>query len=191
MPPVRPLSFSRTHMPGLFHVTAQHSSDDRGEFIKLFREDVFREIGVADRFAEWYITRSKLGVLRGMHFQVPPAENAKLVFCLHGRVLDVGVDLRKGSPTFGENVAVELDAESGNGVYLPVGIAHGYLCLTNGAMVLYGTTSLYSPENDLGIMWDSCGIEWPTHTPLLSEKDTARPVFAEFDSPFTYVEDVL
>jgi dTDP-4-dehydrorhamnose 3,5-epimerase len=188
MSPVRPLSFAPTHMPGLFHVTAQHFGDERGEFIKLFREDVFRDSGVADRFAEWYVTRSRKDVLRGMHFQVPPVENSKLVFCLFGRVLDVVLDLRVGSPSYGEHSAIELDEKAMVGVYMEAGFAHGYLCLTEGAMVAYATTSLHSAEHDIGVMWDSCGIDWPTEKPLLSEKDRVRPTLAEYDSPFVYVE---
>jgi dTDP-4-dehydrorhamnose 3,5-epimerase len=185
---VRPLRLEPSHIPGLFHVTAQEVADDRGIFFKLFREDIFREAGVAEHFAEWYLTKSKAGVLRGMHFQIPPVQNSKLIFCVHGRVMDAGVDLRRGSPTYGDHVAVELDGEVGNGLYMPPGFAHGYLCLTEGAMMAYGTTSVHSPEHDIGIMWDSCGIDWPTGAPLLSEKDKTLPTLAEFESPYVYVE---
>jgi dTDP-4-dehydrorhamnose 3,5-epimerase len=158
--------------------------DERGFFTKRFREDAFKEAGLPTHFAETYIVKSKKDVLRGMHFQTPPHGQGKLVYAAQGKILDVGVDIRKGSPTFGQHFAVELDAEKGNGLYLPIGFAHGYLALTEGAIVNYASTDIFYKEHDGGIRWDSAGVDWPIEHPLLSEKDQAAPALVDFDSPF-------
>jgi dTDP-4-dehydrorhamnose 3,5-epimerase len=181
-----PISAKETNLKGLYEVQAQMVFDERGCFSKLFREDAFKEIGLPTHFAETYSVRSQKNVLRGLHFQTPPHGQGKLVYCTNGKIFDVGVDIRKGSPTFGQHFAVELDAEKGNGLYLPIGFAHGYLTLTDGALVTYAATEIFYPENDGGVRWDSAGIDWPIERPLLSEKDQAAPTLADFDSPFIY-----
>jgi dTDP-4-dehydrorhamnose 3,5-epimerase len=184
---VRPLSFLPTDIPGCVEVLCQRSDDLRGSFSKILHEDRFTESLLPGHFAEWYHTFSHHNVLRGLHFQGPEKAQGKLVFCLAGRVLDVGVDLRVGSPTYGRHIAVELTAEAGNGLYLPPGIAHGY-CVINeeGATMLYGATEVYHPAADGGIAWDSAGIAWPTDAPILSDRDRELPALADYASPFTY-----
>lgn len=182
---MRPLSFMPTDIPGCVAVLAQHAADDRGSFSKVFHEERFREAMLPERFAEWYHTFSRPHVLRGLHFQAPPKAQGKLVFCLAGRVLDVGVDVRQDSPAFGRHVAVELSPEEGNGLYLPPGIAHGYCVLGDEpATMLYGATELFDAELDGGIAWDSAGVPWPYADPVLSVRDTQLPSLEAFASPF-------
>jgi len=160
--------------------------DARGTFVKTFHEATFAELGLRTRFTEQFYTTSMRGVLRGLHFQSPPYDHAKLVYCTAGRVLDVGVDLRRGSPTYGQHLKVELSAETGNMVYLPPGIAHGFLTIADSATLVYNVTSMYEPIADTGIRWDSAGIEWPVDTPQVSERDSRLPTLGAFDSPFDF-----
>lgn len=138
------------------------------------------------QWQEEYSTSSRKGALRGMHFQTPPAALAKLVFCLSGAVLDVVVDIRRGSPTYGKHLAVELSPEAEIGLYVPEGFAHGYLSLQEGSVVYYRTTHGYAPANDLGISWDSFGFQWPVEGPIMSERDRNQPRLEGFNSPFEF-----
>ena len=184
---MRPLTFLPTDIPGCVHILAQRSDDLRGSFIKTFHEQRFGDAGLPGHFAEWYHTFSHQHVLRGLHFQAPPFEHGKLVWCIAGRVLDVGVDLRVGSPSYGRHVAIELSADDANGIYLPPGIAHGYYVMSEGgATMSYGTTTVFAPECDGGLAWDSAGIAWPGTDPILSDRDRDLPTLAEYASPFTY-----
>jgi dTDP-4-dehydrorhamnose 3,5-epimerase len=135
-------------------------------------------------FAEQYFTLSHAGVLRGMHLQLPPHQHGKLVTCLSGRILDVLLDLRRASPTCGNSLGIELSPERGQALYLPAGIAHGFLSLEDNSGVLYGTTSVHDPHCDTGVRWDSFGFVWPVNEPLISARDAALPALAAFDSPF-------
>lgn len=184
---MRRLAFTPTEIPGCVEILAQRSDDLRGSFVKTFHEDVFAAAGLPGHFAEWYHTFSHRGVLRGLHFQSPPMEHGKLVWCLAGSVLDVAVDLRVGSPAFGRHVAVELTAADANGIYLPPGLAHGYLVTSEGgATMSYGTTTVFAPECDAGIAWDSAGVDWGIAEPILSERDGDLPALADFASPFVF-----
>ena len=121
-----------------------------------------------------------------MHFQVPPADLVKTVCCATGRVLDVVVDLRVGSPTYGQHEAFILDAAAPEIVYIPAGLAHGFLVLSTESLMLYQVTHDYAPKSDSGIRWDSCGIAWGVTNPVVSERDDALPRLADFASPFRY-----
>ena len=158
--------------------------DIRGSFIKIFHAEFFKEMRFATDFKEEYFSTSVKNVLRGMHFQTPPADHVKLVCCLEGAVKDVVVDLRKKSSTFGKHCTFELSAEKSNMLYIPKGFAHGFLTLSEQATMLYNVTSVYSPENDKGILWNSCGIDWQCDAPIISSRDQNHPPLAEFDSPF-------
>ena len=128
---------------------------------------------------------SAKGVIRGLHFQAPPYDHAKLVACVAGAIWDVTVDLRRTSPTYGRHVARELTAENGVQLYLPRGMAHGFLALSEGAVVSYAVESAHHPAADRGLRWDSCGIPWPLDgTPTISARDAAFPGLAAFESPF-------
>jgi len=119
-----------------------------------------------------------------MHFQVPPHAHSKLVYCVHGAVHDVVLDLRKDSPTFGQSAGMELSAENRHIVLIPVGFAHGFRSLTAGSCMIYKTDAVYAPDHDTGIRWDSFGYAWGIEAPLLSERDAAFAAFHDFTSPF-------
>jgi dTDP-4-dehydrorhamnose 3,5-epimerase len=129
-------------------------------------------------------------VLRGLHFQTPPHEHAKLVTCILGRVWDVALDLRQASPTYGQHFSIELGQQEPCALYLPPGFAHGYLALEEPATMVYCVASEYAPNHDAGIRWDSAGIPWPIGSPpIVSPRDDALPAFKDFHSPFHYAPD--
>jgi dTDP-4-dehydrorhamnose 3,5-epimerase len=176
----------QTSIPGCYQLFPQVREDNRGCFVKIFHKEVFATHGLVTEFAEEYYSVSHKGVLRGMHFQTPPHDHFKLVYCLAGKVLDVIVDLRVGSPTFGKHPNFELDAGLGNMLYIAPGIAHGFYALTDNAIMQYKVTTVYAPEHDGGIRWDSAGIDWPNSAPIVSDRDRGFPALAEFKSPFRF-----
>lgn len=121
-----------------------------------------------------------------MHFQLPPADQVKMVYCVVGRVLDVILDLRVGAPTFGRHVTRELSAAEHNAVYLPSGIAHGFYVLEAPALVIYNVTSEHAPALDSGVRWDSFGMRWPSDAPIVSDRDSRLPTLDQFRSPFKH-----
>ena len=175
-----------TAIPGCYQLFPPVHKDNRGSFVKTFRKDVFASHGLVTEFAEEYYSISRKGVLRGMHFQTPPHDHFKLVYCLTGRVLDAIVDLRVGSPTYRQSETIELSAELGNMLYIAPGMAHGFYALTDEVVMQYKVTTVYAPEHDGGIRWDSAGIAWPGSDPILSVRDCSFPSLAEFQSPFRY-----
>src|SRR5208283_2293985 len=140
-----------TAIGGCFEIIPRVFADDRGRFVKTFQREVFQAWGLAAEFVEQFYSVSKKGVLRGMHFQLPPHDHVKLVACLAGRVLDAVVDLRRESATYGRHALVELTAEKANMLYVPVGLAHGFYTLSDSALVLYNTTHVYAPGHDTRI----------------------------------------
>lgn len=173
-----------TSIEGCFEVRPFFARDVRGTFVKTFHTSLFTELGLPTDWREEYYSSSHKGVIRGMHFQTPPHDHEKLVYCMQGRVLDVVVDLRKGSSTYGCHVAVELDASFGHGLMIPKGMAHGFLALTENVLMAYKVTSVYAPSNDAGIRWDSFGLDWGVDSPIISSRDASHPTFTEFESPF-------
>ncbi len=183
------MKLSPTDIPGLLEVALTPRPDARGLFLKQFHRDLFAQQGVEVDVAEVYTTRSERGVLRGLHFQTPPHDHVKLVSALEGEVLDAVVDLRRGSPTFGQARTFILSAERSNLLAIPRGCAHGFLARTP-ATLLYLVSTPYAPEHDAGVLWSSAGIDWPLEgPPLLSERDQGFPSLAEYDSPFTLQPD--
>lgn len=160
--------------------------DDRGNFVKTFHEAQLAAHGIEMVVREEFFSTSARGVLRGMHFQVPPHAHQKLVFCITGRVLDVLLDLRTGSSTFGRSAAFELSAANRHVVHIPVGFAHGFLSLEDGSCLVYKTDAAHAPESDRGILWSSFGFEWLLDgaEPVMSPRDLAHPAFDGFASPF-------
>lgn len=151
----------------------------------------WRTLGIDFRIVQDNQSYSKrTGTLRGLHFQTPPAEQAKLISVLRGRIFDVAVDVRRNSPTFGKHVSAELSAESGLQLYIPAGFAHGFLTLENDVMVNYKVSELYAPAHEGGIRWNDpdVGVAWPIepNAITLSEKDRRFPLLKDFDSPFAY-----
>lgn len=173
-----------THIGGCFELIPRIIQDARGAFVKIFHQTTFAQCGLADHFAEQYFSLSHSRVLRGLHFQKPPHDHDKVVYCVSGSVLDAVVDLRTDSPTYGKFALLELTAERGNGIYVPAGLAHGFYVLSDTAIVTCKTTTVYAPEHDAGIKWDSASIPWPDRSPIVSERDAQLGPLAEFVSPF-------
>jgi dTDP-4-dehydrorhamnose 3,5-epimerase len=173
-------------LPGAFAVHARVATDARGSFVKTFHAPTYESLGLRTDWKEEYYSSSRRGVVRGMHFQTPPADHAKLVFCVSGSVTDVVVDLRRGSPTYGEHRSLDLSADNGIGLYIPSGCAHGFVSTSDLSTMYYKVTSVHSPEHDAGIAWDSFGFGWPVHDPLISERDRRHPRLDVFDSPFRF-----
>ena len=176
----------KTNIPGCFEIHPDVIKDERGTFVKTFHRDIFDKHGLTTDFAEEYYSYSKKGVLRGLHFQLPPHDHIKMVYCVRGRILDAIVDLRKGSPTFGGYALFELSDENAQVLYLGRGIAHGFYALSNEAIVMYKVTTIYAPEHDAGILWNSAGVPWPDNMPILSKRDKSFPPLSQFESPFIY-----
>jgi dTDP-4-dehydrorhamnose 3,5-epimerase len=175
-----------TAIPGCFQIIPDIRRDERGSFVKVFHQDIFRQHGLATDFAEEYYSTSQRGVIRGLHFQTPPHHHAKLVYCTQGAVLDAALDLRRGSPAYGQHITLELSAANGHMLYLPAGLAHGFCSLSEQSLMVYKVTTTYAPESDGGVLWNSAGIAWPVQQPLLSPRDRTFPALAEFDTPFVY-----
>ncbi|MBE9490579.1 MAG: dTDP-4-dehydrorhamnose 3,5-epimerase [Bacteroidetes bacterium] len=173
---------------GCFLITPKIFKDERGSLVKTFHESSFHHEGISFDFKEEYYSISKKGVIRGMHFQIPPHDHIKMVYCPKGVVFDTFVDLRKGSPTYLQPSHVQLSEENGNILVLAKGIAHGFCSLEDGTIMIYKTSSEYEPNNESGILWDSCGIDWPSiaNSKLLSARDKTFLNLKEFDSPFNY-----
>ena len=177
----------RTSIPGCFEIHADVLKDARGIFVKIFHRDIFDKYGLTTDFAEEYYSWSRKSVLRGFHFQLPPHDHVKIVCCLSGAVIDAIVDLRKGSPTCGKHAIFELSGEKANGLYLENGIAHAFYVVSRFAIVMYKVTTVYAPEYDAGILWNSAAVQWPDDMPILSERDKSFPPLGQFESPFIYV----
>ncbi|WP_249403882.1 dTDP-4-dehydrorhamnose 3,5-epimerase [Sphingomonas sp. CFBP 13720] len=171
-------------------IRPRRHGDARGWFTETYNRDTFAALGIACTFVQ---DNHSLSVpaytLRGLHFQVPPRGQDKLVRCIRGRIFDVAVDIRRGSPTFGHWVGAELSAENGEQLFIPIGFAHGFLTLEPDCEVVYKCSDTYAPAQDGGIAWDGVGIDWPLPLgtrPELSPKDGMQPPLAGFDSPFAY-----
>ena len=174
-----------TKIHGCYELRPTVMQDQRGFFAKIYHKPLWDELKLCTHFEEEYVTRSRPGTLRGLHFQTPPMQHCKVVLCLRGRAWDVAVDLRIDSPTYGQYISVNLSCTMANALYLPAGLAHGF-CVTGAeALLFYKLSSVYTPACDDGIRWDSAGIPWPISDPVLSERDKNLRLLAEFKSPFT------
>ncbi len=173
-------------LPGVKILRPFVFEDARGNFVKPFHEDQLAKHGIEMTVREEFFSTSAAGVLRGMHFQVPPHAHQKLVYCITGKVLDVLLDLRKDSPTFGKSIGFELSAANRHLVHIPVGFAHGFLSLEDNSCLVYKTDAVHAPDHDAGILWNSFGFDWPIDdiTPTISTRDLAHPRFVDFASPF-------
>jgi dTDP-4-dehydrorhamnose 3,5-epimerase len=172
-------------------IVPKRHPDARGWFAETFNEARLRALGIDCLFVQDNQSYSqRAGTLRGLHFQAPPFAQAKLISVLRGRALDVAVDLRRGSPTFGRHVSAELSAETGRQLYIPAGFAHGVLTLENDVVLNYKVSGHYAAAHEGGIRWDDPDIDiaWPIAAGAitLSEKDQLLPLLKEFDSPFAY-----
>jgi dTDP-4-dehydrorhamnose 3,5-epimerase len=178
-------------LPGVSLVTAKKLVDDRGFFSETFRADLLaRAVHDATFLQDNHVRSKQKGVVRGLHFQTPPHAQGKLVRCIRGAILDVAVDIRKGSPTYSRHVTVELSADNWQQLWIPPGFAHGYATLTDDCEVIYKVTDYYAPDCDRGIAWDdpALGIDWriPSSEVVLSDKDRKQPRLADMPSVFTF-----
>ena len=178
-----------TAIPDVKLITPLRHGDARGFFAELFRVDALREHGIAVDFVQDNQAFSAAAnVVRGLHFQIPPAAQAKLVRVSAGAILDVAVDIRRRSPSYGRHVAVRLTAEEGNQLFVPEGFAHGYRTLVPNTEVIYKVNRYYSPAHDRGLRWDdpALGIDWgvSADAAVLSDKDRRQPLFAELPPAF-------
>ena len=165
-------------------ITLPSFKDERGSFIKTFNAPLFMQEGIDFELKESYFSYSNKDVIRGMHFQLPPHDHSKIVFCPRGAILDVILDLRKDSPTFGQFEAQILSEENNKAYYIPMGFAHGFKALTADAMTFYLVSSAYHQASDTGIRWDSFGFDWECNSPLVSARDKSFELLKNFSSPF-------
>ena len=184
------MKFLKTDITGVVIIEPAVFSDKRGYFLESFNKKNFEDnIGKID-FVQDNESKSSRGVIRGLHFQKPPFAQAKLVRCIKGSVMDVAVDIRKGSPTYGKHVSIELSEDNKKQLYIPRGFAHGYSVLSESAIFAYKVDNNYAPECDAGILWKDpdLNIQWGVNNDdiLSSKKDSKLPSFSELDSPFTF-----
>lgn len=173
------MKFTRLAIPDVILIEPRVFEDPRGFFFESFREDLFHQNGIKERFIQDNHSCSSKGVLRGLHYQMPPKAQAKLIRVVRGEIFDVVVDIRKSSPTFGQQVSVVLDEKKKQMLYVPQGFAHGFLTLQDGTEVLYKTNEFYSPKDERGVLWNdpNLKIKWPDlKIPLIfSDKDQKYP----------------
>lgn len=185
------MQVTQTELDGVVVLTPRRFGDARGFFSEVYNKATLAEAGIDVDFVQDNQSLSRQqGVVRGLHYQAPPRAQDKLVRVGRGRVLDVAVDIRKGSPSYGRWVSVELSAEAGNQIFVPKGFLHGFATLEPDCELLYKCSDLYAPECDGAVRFDDpdLGIDWGVDpgAAILSDKDAAAPAFAAFDSPFTY-----
>jgi dTDP-4-dehydrorhamnose 3,5-epimerase len=181
------MEFLPTKFDGAWRIVPKVHRDIRGFFIESYSEKIFRDHGITQPFVQDNHSKSvEQGVLRGLHFQLPPFAQAKLVRVIAGKLLDVVVDLRKSSPTFGQWESFELDAENFWMLYVPRGFAHGFCTLEPDTEMVYKVDNYYSAQHDSGLVWNDpdLRIAWPVTDPVLSDKDSHLGAFNKFTSPF-------
>jgi dTDP-4-dehydrorhamnose 3,5-epimerase len=183
-----PFEFRSLQIPEVVLVEAQHFEDGRGFFLETYKMSAFSANGIPHPFVQDNYSHSVRGVLRGLHYQKHPKAQGKLVRVVRGEVFDVAVDLRKGSPTYGQWVGILLSDRAFKMLYVPVGFAHGYCVLSQEADVVYKVTAEYAPDLARGVSWSdpALGIDWPISDPILSPPDAGLPVLEQADSNFAY-----
>lgn len=185
-----PFDFLPLKLPDVILIVPKIFGDKRGFFLEAYKASAFAEQGIYDHFVQDNHSHSTQGVLRGLHYQRPPRAQAKLVRALHGEIFDVVVDIRQGSPTYGQWLGVTLSARDARMLYVPRGFAHGFCTLSETADVVYKVSAEYAPETEEGLLWNDpdLGIQWPLAEPLLAEKDTQYSLFRDSDEVFLYAE---
>lgn len=180
--------FTKTEIEGCYTFRNRIFKDQRGSFTKVYAEEVFASVGLEMPVAEVFVSNSHRGVLRGMHFQTPPYDLTKIVSCLCGRILDVVLDLRRNSSTYGKAIGIELSAANEITVIVPVGCAHGFYSYEDNSLVSYVVSQGHNQSADQGLLWNSFGFKWPAEIgpsmPIMSDRDLQFPTFADFKSPF-------
>lgn len=184
------MNYIKTDIEGVKIIEPKVFGDERGYFFESFSQKEFDENVCKTVFVQDNESKSCYGVLRGLHFQMPPFAQAKLVRCVRGRVLDVAVDIRKGSPTYGKHITCELSEENHRMFFVPRGFAHGFSVLSETAIFQYKCDNYYAPQSEGALMWNDkdLNINWlvPEDRVILSEKDKHHPLFNDFESPFVF-----
>jgi len=182
------LKISETTLLGVYLIEPLRIADGRGFFSESWNKKTLQEAGLnlPEFVQDNHSLSNKAGTLRGLHFQAPPHAQGKLVRCGQGEIFDVAVDIRKGSPSYGQWFGTLLSAENGLQLWVPAGFLHGFVSRVDHSEILYKCTDHYNAETDGAVRWDSCGINWGEAAPILSEKDASAPTLADFDSPFTW-----
>jgi len=185
-----PFRFTPLSIDGLMLVEPTKFGDERGFFMETYKRSEFIRAGITGHFIQHNHSMSTRDVLRGLHYQLEPHGQGKLIRCIRGAVFDVAVDIRRGSPHFGKWVSAILSDEKCQMLYIPVGFAHGFLTLSDEAEIIYSCTAEYSPEHDRGIRWDDpdIGIKWGYERPILSSKDANLPLLRDAEVNFIYKE---
>ena len=180
--------FTKLEIPGLLLIESDKYEDERGFFTESYKHSLFSHNGIQEAYNQDNISLSRKGVLRGLHYQVVPKAQGKLVRALSGKVFDVAVDIRKGSPYFGKWAGIELSAENNRIIWIPEGFAHGFQSLEENSLVMYKTTHEYSQEHERGIIWNDpdIRIHWPIDSPFLSERDKNLPELKDAEYNFIY-----
>ncbi|HEC88430.1 MAG TPA: dTDP-4-dehydrorhamnose 3,5-epimerase [Thermoplasmata archaeon] len=173
--------FEKLQIPDIILIEPEIFEDERGFFMEVYKKGDFESAGIKANFIQENHSKSKYGVLRGLHFQKEPYAQSKLVRCVKGRIMDVAVDLRKNSPTFKKYVSMELSEENKFMLFIPKGFAHGFLVLGSEAEVIYKVDNVYAPDYESGIVWNDpdLKIEWPIKNSIISEKDKKLPTLKE------------
>jgi dTDP-4-dehydrorhamnose 3,5-epimerase len=181
-----PFQFKRLEIPEVILVTARHFADHRGFNLESYKQSEFIENGIPWSFVQDNRSHSTQRVLRGLHYQLQPGAQGKLVTALSGEIFDVAVDIRQGSPTYGQWVGATLSADRFNMLYVPVGFAHGFCVLSEQADVLYKLTDEYAAQLERGVRWDDpdIGVNWPIANPVISERDAQLPRLRDADNNF-------
>lgn len=182
------MQIEHTPLPGVVILIPRRFGDDRGWFTETWNAERMAEAGLDLSFVQDnHSFSAQKGTLRGLHYQSPPRAQDKLIRCTRGAILDVAVDARRGSPTYGRSAAVELSASNGRQLLVPKGFLHGFVTLTPDCEVQYKCTDTYAPANDGAVRWDSVGVDWGlSGDPVLSAKDAAAPAFVDWESPFVW-----
>lgn len=176
-----------TNIAGCVQIKLNKLSDKRGDFVKTFNETLFNKFNLNFISKEEYYSKSNKNVIRGFHFQTPPFDHEKIVYCLRGKLFDVVIDLRKNSKSFKQVQTFNLTEDTSEMIFIPKGCAHGFYSLENNSVMMYKVTTEYSPENDKGILWSSFNINWPVNQNnelIISERDLSFPSFEKFENPF-------
>lgn len=184
------MQVDQTALSGVVILTPARHGDNRGFFSESWNKARMTDAGITTEFVQDNHSMSEAtGTLRGLHFQAPPWGQAKLVRCGRGSFLDVAVDVRRGSPTYGQHVAIELSFENGKQLMIPEGFLHGFVTLEPMTEIIYKCSNYYNGEADGSVAWDSCGVDWGVTDPVLSTKDTGATTLAEFDTPFVWAQN--
>ncbi|ENK0837469.1 dTDP-4-dehydrorhamnose 3,5-epimerase [Clostridium sporogenes] len=174
------MEIEETKLNGVYIIKNPIFNDLRGTFTKIYNEELFSKFNLCTSFKESYYTVSKKDVIRGMHFQKPPYDHAKLVYVSKGKIIDVILDLRKNSSTYKKFISVELSDNNRYSMYIPKGLAHGFKSLEDNTIVVYQVSTVYNPTSDSGVRWDSFGMNWNIEDPIISDRDKSFLKLSEF-----------